>query len=405
VTKSSQTAVTGPHAWINWYAERAGYPRREEAHPDAVVIRPIWEEFALSTDCDLSGPWITAGPYEFITLDQTAAARVGHARRAVILRAWDHIPDHAPSHDTEIHESTEQFVGGDLGDELAALLGLALNRRIRSGGPVRQGLPGSDQPLGFPTETTYHEPTLDPPRHAAILPGVASPASLADAQELLATYPALPPADAVVLVRAARQYVDGLWLADADPRIAWIKFVGALEAAAARRDDSRQDTPIEQLKRHKKGLYRRLEKGPPEALAAVADQFARTFFVERKVRSFVKQFGPGPPTIRPSGAGWHFPWNELDDALHIIYDHRSRDLHDGIPFPPPLCEPPHIADDGIAAERFPALAIGTLGGKWSARQLPMYLHVFAHVVGGSLRNWWSSLAAAAEEAGVASNSP
>src|SRR4051794_10023136 len=85
VTNHAETAITGPHAWINWYAERAGYPRRQEAHPDAVVIRPIWEEFVLSTDCEISGPWVTLGPYELITLDQRAAARVGHARRALTL--------------------------------------------------------------------------------------------------------------------------------------------------------------------------------------------------------------------------------------------------------------------------------------------------------------------------------
>lgn len=42
--------VTGPHAWINWYCERVGMPRRQEQHPDAVVLRPIWEEFALYAD-------------------------------------------------------------------------------------------------------------------------------------------------------------------------------------------------------------------------------------------------------------------------------------------------------------------------------------------------------------------
>lgn len=390
--------IRGPHAWVNWYAERAGQPRRVETHPEAAVIEPIWQEFALSTDCDLRGPWITVGPYEFITLNPTATVSVGDARKALILRVWDHLADGPPSRDVEVRDDIADFVGGDLGDELAALLGLALSRRIRSGGPVRQGFPGVGGPLGLPSETTYHAPGLDPPRRAPMLPGIADGASLADANDLLATYPTLPAADAVALVRAARQYVEGLWLADADPRIAWIKLVGALEAAAARRDDSRQDTPVEQLKRHKRDLYRMLSQGPVEALEAVAAQFARMFFAERKVRSFIKQFDPGPPPVRPSESLWQFPWDELDAALGVIYNHRSRDLHDGIAFPPMLCEPPYIADDGVPAERFPALAVTSGGGQWSASQLPLYLHVFAHVVGGALRNWWSALAAAVPEA-------
>ena len=73
----------------------------------------------------------------------------------------------------------------------------------------------------------------------------------------------------------------------------------------------------------------------------------------------------------------------------MIYGHRSRDLHDGIAFPWPLCEPPHIAENGRAAEWFPAEGISGRGGQWTKQQLPMYLHTFEHVVGGALRRWWS----------------
>ena len=48
-TAKEVEVLRGPHGWLNWYAERAGFPRREQSHPDSIVIRPIWEEFARST--------------------------------------------------------------------------------------------------------------------------------------------------------------------------------------------------------------------------------------------------------------------------------------------------------------------------------------------------------------------
>jgi hypothetical protein len=281
---------------------------------------------------------------------------------------------------------------------MAALLGLALGCRIRSGGSVRQGLPLDSQPLGLPSEQQHHVPALHPPHRRALIETLADARSLDEAKELLELYPALEGADAVALVRSARQYVDGLWLADADPRLAWIKLVGALEAAANRRDDLRQADPIGQLKKRNRKLYNELKDGPPEALKVVAEQTSRLFQVEVKLRSFVKAFEPSPPPKRPTVTAWRFDWSELDEALGVIYNHRSRDLHDGIPFPWPLCEPPHISsEDDLPCERFPALGVSGRGGKWTAQELPMYLHVFAHVVGESLRKWWSSLGQDATE--------
>jgi hypothetical protein len=395
------TYITGPHAWINWYAEQHGQPRREEAHPESVVINPIWEEFALHTDAPVGGPWLQLGPYEVVTLDQSAMSRLGYARKALILRMWDHLSDEPLGNDPvdadvpPTHQDVKHYYGGDVGDELAALLGLALGRRIRSGGSVRKGLPGLNAPLGIPGEMEHHPPALEPPRRDPMIPWLADRAALPDAQPLLETYPRLSAGDAVALVRAARQYVDGLWLADVDPRLAWIKLIGALEVAANHYDDSRFESPLDQLKRHRRPLWRELQKAPPEVAEAVAAELSRLYNTERKLRSFVKRFDPGPPAARPSPA-FQMDWDSLDAALSIIYDHRSRDLHDGIAFPWVLCEPPGSWDDsGVPTERFWAEAVRGRGGHWSAARLPMYLHVFAHVAGGALRNWWAKLAAAA----------
>jgi hypothetical protein len=384
------TTIRGPYGWINWYAERMGQPRRENAHPDATVIRPVWEEFALYTDAPINGPWLHLGPYEVLTLDPAAESRIGVARKGLLLRVWDHLLDEPSEGARTLVTDVEDYYGGDVGDELAALLGLALARRIRSGGSVRQGLPRIAQPLGLPSEMLHHPPALEPPRRAPMIGWLRQPASLDDAKALLSIYPDLAPPTAVALVRAARQYVDGLWLADLDPRLAWIKLIGALEVVANRFDDSREDSSLAQLKRHRPKLHKTLEKAPREVAEAVASETARLYNVERKLRSFVKRFDPGPPPLRPASPA-QFDWKNLDEALGIIYEHRSRDLHDGIAFPWVLCEPPYPIEEGVPYERFFALGVSGKGGQWTADDLPIYLHVFAHMVGGALRNWWAAL--------------
>lgn len=384
-------ALRGPHGWLNWQAEKRGQPRREAAHPDNVVIHPIWQEFALYTDAQLGGGWLTTGPYEFIHIDHIEVASIGTARKLVVLRAWDHFVDEPPKGPWEVKTDVQDYFGGDIGDEMTALLALALSCRFRSGGQVRQGLPIDSMPLGLPDEKQHQAPALQPPHRRPMIDTLAGAKSLQEAKGLLESYPMLDGPDAVALVRSARQYADGLWLADADPRIAWIKFVGALEAAANQWDGAMSDTPVERLKRHRRAIYDALDGCPEGTLAAVADDLAHTLKTVSKFRNFVLEFDPGPPPSRPEGTGWHFDWSELGDALTVIYDHRSRDLHDGIAFPWPLCEPPHITEEGLPAERFPASGVGGQGGRWTAEQLPMYLHVFEHVVGGALRNWWLSL--------------
>jgi len=61
-----------------------------------------------------------------------------------------------------------------------------------------------------------------------------------------------------------------------------------------------------------------------------------------------------------------------------------------------MCVPPYAPDDGAAAEQFTG-SLGGQGARWRPNEIPMCLHVFAHVVGGALRNWWMSLAASPGE--------
>lgn len=223
-----------------------------------------------------------------------------------------------------------------------------------------------------------------------MLAGLEVEASIASAEPLLRQYAVLAAEEAGAVIRAASQYGDGLWLADADPRLAWIKLFGALEVAANHHDRARFDGPVSQLGHHRRRLLRRIKDASPSVIEAVAAETAHTFNVEAKMLSFVDQFKPPPPPRRPEVA--RVDWDRLTDALSILYEHRSRDLHDGIAFPWALCEPPDLPGMPVAPERFWAIDVSGRGGLWTADELPMHLHVFAYLVGETLRLWLRQLA-------------
>ena len=377
--------VRGPHGWRNWYAFEAGRPARTSRKTSTSLVLPSWEEHALYTDAPLSGE-LSLGPFRLInTLAGDGGAR-SQARLAVILRASDHLaePDYASLIDDE---DVTAYFGGDLSDEFAALLALCLNRRMRSGGIVRSAFGEPAQP-GTPIEYGHRPPVLAAAHGRPLLPGLAAPANLADARVYLEHYRDLDERDATAVVRAARQFADALWLADADPRLAWLKLVGAIESAANSWDAAQHESPIEQLRRHRRRTYQAIRHCGDDVIRRVATDLAGTFKATQKFKDFVLRFDPGPPVQRPEIG--RFDWERLDAALGWIYEHRSRELHAGTPFPGPLCEPAP-GGEGVPVERFPALAAENQGGRWLAEQLPMYMHTFAHIVGGALRRWWRTL--------------
>ncbi len=386
----------GPHGWANWQAQRSGRPARKTARVgSSSQVLPTWSEYALYSDAYLAGR-LKLGPYGFLITIPGAREEVGRLSMQLVLRAYDHLPD--PDHSAaEWETDVSDYHGGDLGDELASLLSLLLACRLRSGGVVRRRYAGSD-PLGSPSETEHSQPVLAPPHGRPVLPRVAAGRDLADAEGPLRSYPELRADDAVALVRAAGQYADALWLADADPRVSWIKLVGALETAANQWDAAPAETPLDRLRRYRPKVHEALGECPQSVRETIAKDLAHTFKAEHKFTQFVLRFAPGPPAERPDLG--RFDWAGLEQALRVIYDWRSRDLHDGIPFPPSLCSPPQGGGNGQPMERFPASAVASAGGVWEEDRLPMYLHLFAYVAGGALKNWWASLAAASTESGA-----
>lgn len=375
----------GPHLWLNWQGMVVGQPARSVSNDESILVHPLWEERALYSDADVTGE-IEFGPYALL-MTLAGGGRVGRASQTLVFRHRDHLLEEPPG---RLREELDLggWTGGDIGDQAAAVLSLALARRVRSGGVVRQGFAPGD-PLGRPFAPTHSAPALAEPIRAPMLPGIAESAVVQQAAPRLERYGGLSGLDAIALTRAAGQYADALWWADADPRISWIKLVGALEVAANRWDRAQDDDdPVALLKRHRGPLYGRLKKIDPRAVDVVAQSLAGLLNVERKLLAFTLGHVPAPPDRRPQAA--QVDYDNLEPALRQVYEWRSRDLHDGIPFPAPLCEPA-IGHEDPPYERFPALGVSGGGGYWPADVLPMYLHTFAHIVGGALRNWWDDL--------------
>lgn len=380
--------VRGPHAWLNWQAQRAGLPARSSSHGTAGVVLPLWVEFGLYSDTWFTGD-LAFGPYQLL-LAFPARARMpslGHAELTMVLRADDYLLNGSAEPINLVEQDVETYTGGDLGDEIASLLALASARRVRSGGIMRHGY--EKDPRGMPIYADHHPQALIAPARGALLPTIAAGARFADAEPYLLGYVGVDGSHAVALLRAAHQYADALWWADADPRIAWIKLFGALEAAASAWDIDARPDPIAQLDRRHPGLSRRLKRDTPDALTVVAESLSRILGAETKLLDFVLAHAPPAPTRRPTFGQIDF--DDLEQALRVLYDHRSRDLHGGIPIPDPLCRPPMLDDDRVPIEAFPALAAAAGGGSWPVDRLPMFLHTFAYIAGEALRRWWLEL--------------
>ena len=80
--------------------------------------------------------------------------------------------------------------------------------------------------------------------------------------------------------------------------------------------------------------------------------------------------------------------------LSQVYGYRSKALHSGTPFPDPMCSAPLKDTDSCPEERPSYISASAAGAVWQAKDLPMYLHIFAYIIRGALLNWWFSSTAA-----------
>jgi hypothetical protein len=331
-------------------------------------------EIACYTDAPMDGqtkfgPHLLLTPYRDFDVrffERRGTAHLGLVLRMDLYRQADD-PDHYVDSDWEQTDSAV-FHGGDPGQELASLISLALGVRLRAIGISRAfdpETPGSD-PRGYPYGFDERAPYLPPPYREPILPYTAmGPVHVDTCRPLLLAYPSLSAAQASALVRAARSYQEALWIADTDPRQAWLRLVGAVEAAERQWfSDQEQIGLTKKLKSIKRSSTKR--------------------FV-----NFVMSFKLRPPPRRPRSTDQRLNWSQMADHLEVIYNKRSRDLHNGIPFPVPMCQPPYRSARGGIASEIPDFPPVTA---WTLADAPMLLHTFEYIVRNTLHAWWSTMA-------------
>ena len=370
--------TSGPISWRNWKAFEAGDP----------VLGTV--ELSLYSDAWFIADAPGHGPYSFLNaVPATGRGGMFALKPAIILRVQDHMEEEHP--DLKV-TSDADYHGGWLFDEIAALSALILGARIMAG-PV-------EREFGFDWPT--QDPLGRPRRHAADLlpwlpPSTKSPQieQLQKQKDLrrlarLSRFPRLKAEVARTLVKSSRLYQQALWMADTAPETAWLLLVAAMETAAVQWDEDTA-TPADRLKL----AYPKLEgalaaSSDPAILDVVAHALRRLTRATGKFVDFGVTFAPEPPERRPQWGRFDFARESLQPALGQIYAYRSRALHDGTPFPHPMCHPPFQHDED--PEEVPAgLASGSLGSTWLAADTPMLLHTFAHIVRGALLNWWTAL--------------
>jgi hypothetical protein len=221
-----------------------------------------------------------------------------------------------------------------------------------------------------------------------VLPDLHKQRSIQDIAAL-DVLPRLRAADAICAVRAARMYQDALWVATSEPALAWLMLVTAVETAAQHRGDATGDA-VEELRRWGDGprLLKVLARCGEAVTAEVAKILAKLAGATRKFIEFHLQHLPPPPPDRPA-SGFQHLWDEKEwrKTLSTIYGHRSNALHEGRPFPAPMCMPPFSDPDGRPSE----IPLGISGSDgvnvWGKKDTPLLLHTYAYLARHSLLGW------------------
>ena len=372
----ASTSGTGPWGWENAHAKLDG-------EPWASALEIACYTDALWLDGDVaSGPYTAMVP---LALTDYQPERFGEPRMGLVIRIDRHLSNSDPG--DYIDEAWNQLDikvahGGDAGEELAALLSLALGIRLRAGGISRVFQPDDPDDRGYPHQVERPAPYLPQPARRPMLPyTMIRPVTLEAASAFLDIYPRLSPKQALGLVRAARSYQDALWIADSDPRLAWLRLVSAIEAVAQLRPEGQAEQTLTAA--HPEIAQRLSDADDPELTRLVTKLLVQQGRATAKFLGFLKAYGPRRPDQRPERR-YQINWNELQDQLRAVYGYRSSDLHSGIPIPWVMCEPPFLSRAGRAPERV------WVPAAWQGN-VPMHLHMFEFLVRKSLQTWWRSL--------------
>lgn len=375
--------VLGPLAYRNWHA------MLRNEHGDSV--RGF--EVLLYGDAHAVGGHWDVGPYEIVNTISSIAKDMGATTPPIALRVWSYLSHNDWMQPPLTATDTSSFVGTGLADEIAVLLALLTARRLRAGGTTRAfdnrrepGTPRSDIGIAAP---------IVPPPGRRLLPRQAEQCNLVEPHlELLKSYVELPADRAVALARAARAYRDAIWLGESQPELAWLLLVSAVECVANTTARNAYKSPMDLLRASRRSLAKILMR--PEISSdwreKVAKEIAHTFKATDKFVSFMLHFGPkAGPDPRPPQF-FEFKWHDEEacrTAFELIYEHRSRALHEAIAIPAPMLEPPRNwgVNTGFDEVLYSG-GMGALGGAWLRKDIPMLLQAFEFAVQNALVSWW-----------------
>lgn len=355
-------------------------------------------EFPLFSDSWLVGQ-IDRGLGPYLILNTIRADRSPDDFPAAVLRAhWYLDPSDDPTPASEWTTKVDFYHAGDFADELTALLSLSLGARAQAGGQIRMFGSYINDPLGQPT--AYHDKDVVPlpkPRRQgqSLLPYTSTQRDLGDVlkRSPLPGYASLNADTASALVQSARLYQEAVWIAEQRPEWSWVLLVSAIERGAAHWQNIAVD-PVEWLSELEPSLQEEFKKaGRIDLLNSVAEKVSKYLGSTRRFSQFVLEFLPDPPPTRPPKS-YQYTWTRpsLESALKTIYQWRSRYLHQGIPFPAPMCHPPYREKGWSAfAEKPIGLATRVSGGTWLAKDTPIMLHVFEYIVRHALTKWWKRM--------------
>ena len=366
----------------------------------------------MYTDACFFGEFeITLEPYRFFNLLPTER-RKGRVRATVALRVSLHADFQTPS--LSRGETTDRalYHGGGMEDELAALASLKCGVRFRIGGLIRE-FDVEDDPKGrLRAYGNLPEPPLliSDTRNVG---GFSSSGFVLDSAtgehsimpiEKIKTFATLPAEKAIDLVRAARLYQNALWIVESEPNLAWLMLVAAVETAA-NSFYSADEPPLEEIKAFRLDrlrasrpeFFKYLENTGGEELATkVANEFVDSTGVTKKFVDFLTKFCPDPPEQRPFDY-FQVEWteNNLKKVFGRVYDYRSKAVHEGIPFPAPMCQPPILPSSYVAEEK--SLGAGVGPHMWQEKDIPILFHTFEYIARNALNAWWTKIATSAKD--------
>jgi len=292
-----------------------------------------------------------------------------------------------------MQKSAQWWLGEAVDQEVAALLSLGMGIRMRSGSITRRFTAGGD-PAGSPEWHNHLVPVLPAvPDHLVqihFIREIETPFDLA--WQLLQEVPRVSATEAFVLVRAAIQYAEALWVVDSDPQLAWLRLVTALEGVAVHVQAEANLLP-DLIRKHFPHTAAAVQEAsadgeiPPKVLG----EFDHLLGASARFTEFTARFAPGAFEPRPP-VEFRVDFDNLEPRLKKIYDLRSKLLHEGRPFPPMLVMGiPEKFDNGAWAEH-PGDSVHLTGSAgWSAQDLPMHLWTFARITQCAILNWWISL--------------